>query len=275
MTISKEEVLARLHQLPSMSVVVQEVMASFSNENLNGSELANMIARDQGLSAKILRVANSSFYGLPRKIASVHDAVVVMGFNSVRSLVLSAGFVHAFPAMPGSRFDRAAYWKHSFRVAGYAKALAQTLHQEPHMTFTAAMFHEVGQLALDVCIPEQFAEVLQQQEVSGQSLAEVELSQLGFDHAMIGAEIARYWNFPAEIEDSIHYWTMPERQPYRALNGIVYAAVLLESGLRDADFFRRLPEAVSKNMGLSWERIEASLPDSDELDAGAALLLAA
>jgi HD-like signal output (HDOD) protein len=161
MTISKEEVLAKLHQLPSMPAVIQEIMASFNNENLDSSALAEMIARDQGLSAKVLRVANSPFYGLPRTIASIQDAVVVMGFNAVRSLVLSAGFVHAFPPVAGSHFDREAYWKRSFRVAGYAKALAQSLRQEPQMAFTAAMFHDIGQLVLDACIPEQFAQVLQ------------------------------------------------------------------------------------------------------------------
>ena len=275
MTISKEEVLAKLHQLPSMPAVIQEIMASFKNENLDSSALAEMIARDQGLSAKVLRVANSPFYGLPRTIASIPDAVVVMGFNGVRSLVLSAGFVHAFPATPGSRFDREAYWKHSFRVAGYAKALAQSLHQEPQMAFTAAMFHDIGQLVLDVCISKQFAEVLQQQRTSGLSLAEIEQEQFGFDHAEIGAEMAMHWNFPVEIEHAICYWAMPDHEPFKPVTGMVYAAVLLESGLSGKEFSSRLPQALCKNLGVSWERIEAGLPNSEELDAGADLLLAA
>lgn len=275
MTISKEEVLAKLHQLPSMPAVIQEILASFNNENLDSNALAQMIARDQGLSAKVLRVANSPFYGLPRTIASIQDAVVVMGFNGVRSLVLSAGFVHAFPAKAGSRFDRQAYWKRSFRVAGNAKALAQSLRQEPQMAFTAAMFHEIGLLVLDVCIPEQFAEVLQQCEMSGRSLAEVEQEQFGFDHAEIGAEMARHWNFPAEIEHAIRYWATPEHEPFRPVTGLVYAAVLLESGLRGEKLIHQLPKTLCSKLGISWERIEAGLPDAEELDAGAALLLAA
>lgn len=275
MTISKEDVLARLHQLPSMPAVMQEIMASFNKEDLDSNALAEKIARDQGLSAKVLRVANSPFYGLPRTIASIQDAVVVMGFNAVRSLVLSAGFVHAFPSTPGSRFDRDAYWTRSFRVAGYAKALAQSLHQEPQMAFTAAMFHDIGQLVLDVCIPEQFAEVLQQQEMSGLSLPEIEQKELGFDHAEIGAEMARHWNFPPEIEHTIRYWAVPDHQPFRAVTGMVYAAVLLESGLSGEEFIGRLPKTLCSKLGVSWERIAAGLPEAEELDAGAALLLAA
>lgn len=275
MTISKKEVLAQLHKLPSMPVVIQEIMASFSNENLDSFVLAEMVSRDQGLSAKVLRVANSPFYGLPRSIASIQDAVVVMGFNGVRSLVLSAGFVHAFPAAAGSRFDRDAYWKRSFRVAGYAKALAQSLRQEPQMAFTAAMFHEIGQLVLDACIPAQFAEVLQQHETSGRSLLEIEQAELGFDHAEIGAEMARHWNFPLEIERAIRYWASPEQEPFLPVNGLVYAAVLLESGLRGDDFIGHMPQSLCKRMDLNWERIAGGLPETEALDAGAALLLAA
>ena len=275
MKTSKEEVLAKLHKLPSMPVVIQEIMASFNNENLDSSALAEMIARDQGLSAKVLRVANSPFYGLPRTIASIQDAVVVMGFNGVRSLVLSAGFVHAFPATVGSLFDRDAYWKHSFRVAGYAKALAHSLRQDPQMAFTAAMFHEIGQLVLDACIPEQFALVLQQRKITGLSLAEIEQTEFGFDHALIGSEMARQWNFPLEIEHAIRYWATPDHEPFRELTGTVYAAVLLENGLSGEDFISRLPKTLRSNLHVSWEHIKSGLPETEVLDAGASMLLAA
>lgn len=281
MTISKEDVLTKLHQLPAMPAVIQKIMGSFNNENLDSSALAEMIERDQGLSAKVLRVANSPFYGLTRTIASIQDAVMVMGFNGVRSLVLATGFVHAFPAKPGSVFDRNAYWKHSFRVAGYAKALEQSLQQEPKMVFTAAMFHEIGQLVLDVCIPEQFAQVLQQhQELqqnqpSGHSLIEIEQKEFGFDHALIGAEMARHWNFPPEIEHAIRYWAMPDHAPFQPVTGMVYAAVLLERGLKGEEFIAHLPKTLCNKLNLTWARIEAGLPDTEELDAGAAVLLAA
>lgn len=274
MTISKEDVLNNLHQLPSMPAVIQKIIASYTNENLDITSLARLIARDQGLSAKVLRVANSPFYGLPRTIASIQDAILVMGFTSVRSIVLSAGFVNAFPATAGSLFDRHAYWKHSFRVAGYAKALAQSLREDSQMAFTAAMFHEIGQIILDVCIPDQFAQILQEQAMSGHNMAEIEQAQLGFNHAFIGAEMARIWNFPPDIEDTIRYWAIPDHEPFHAVTGIVYVSVQLESGLSGEDLIRHLPKTLCRNLNLSWERIEADLPESEKLDAGAALLLA-
>lgn len=119
---TKDEILVKLHQLPAIPAVVQEVIASFRNANLESVKLEHKIAQDQGLSAKVLRVANSAFYGLPFNIGSIQDAVVVIGLNSIRLLALSAGFVHAFPPTPGSLFDRHSYWMLNFGVAGCAKA---------------------------------------------------------------------------------------------------------------------------------------------------------
>ncbi len=272
--ITQDEVLSRLNKLPAMPLVVQEVIASFGDANLDVSTLAHKLAQDQGLSAKVLRVANSTFYGMPRRIGSIPEAVMVLGFASVRSLVLSAGFVHAFPAITGGAFDRHAYWRRCFRVAGYAQALAQCLHQDQQMAFTAGMFYDIGQLVLDVCMPAQFAAVLQQQQASGLSLIEAEQSQLGFDHALIGAEMARRWNFPPEIEYAIRYWRTPGREPFEPVTGIVHVAALLESGLGGADLMARLPESLRGNLKLRREHIGAYLPAAGQLDAVADLMQA-
>jgi HD-like signal output (HDOD) protein len=183
MTISQKEVIANLHQLPTLPLVVQEVIASFNDSCLDTTTLAHKISLDQGLSARVLRVANSSFYGLPRKVGSIQDAVIVLGFDSVRSLVLSAGMIKTFPATPYSLFDRNAYWRRCFRVAVFSKAVAKCLRVEQPLAFTAGMFHDVGLLVLDLCIPQQFAALLQQQAETGEDLIGIERCELGFDHS--------------------------------------------------------------------------------------------
>lgn len=270
---SKDDIFSRLHQLPAMPAVVQEVMAGFKKNDLDSATLARKIAQDQGLSAKMLRVANSPFYGLPRKIGSIQDAVTVMGFNSVRSLVLAAGFMHAFPPVSRGPFDRRAYWKHSFRVACYAQALAQCLRQNRQAAFTAGMFHDVGQLVLDVCIPDEFADMLQQQETSGLDMIGIEQSRLGFDHAEIGAEMARRWNFPSELEHVIRYWRMPEQEPFEPVAGVVHVAALMESGLSGADLMARLPKTLCDRLKIDWKHLETCLPEPEHLAAEADLML--
>lgn len=103
---SKSAILDKLHQLPALPLVLQEVMASFRNADVGSDVLARKIAHDQGLSARVLRVANSSFYGLPRQVGSVQDAVTVLGFDTVRSLVLSAGATGPHPVCAGSACHR-------------------------------------------------------------------------------------------------------------------------------------------------------------------------
>ena len=271
--MDKSTILDRLHQLPAMPKVVQEVMGSFRDEHTGSATLAHKIALDQGLSARVLRVANSSFYGLAREVGSIQDAVMVLGFDTVRSLVVSAGFTRIFPATVNGVFDCHAYWKRSIRVASYTEALAQCLGRTRQLSFTAGLFHDVGQLVLSICIPEQFADLLSQQKASGAGLIELERRVLGFDHAEIGAEMARRWNFPRDIEHAIHYWRNPEREPVMPVTSMVAVAVLIEYGLNSDDLMKRIPATLCEHMQLSWERIEPCMPQADQLDAMVDMML--
>jgi HD-like signal output (HDOD) protein len=272
-TISKKEILARLHQLPSLPVIVQEVIASFGDPDLDTASLSHKIAQDIGLSARVLRVANSSFYGLPRKVGSIPDAVIVLGFDTIRSLVLSAGMTHTFPPSPDTALDRQAYWQRCFRVATLSKALGKDfLQQGQQLAFTAGMFHDIGQLVLDLCIQEQFSALLQKQITLNLPLLELERTELGFDHAEIGAEVIRLWNFPAEIEQVVRHWQNPELQTsFSPLVCVVRMATLLESGLTGTAFMARLPDTCRVRMQITWERIEACLPPCEQLEASAGL----
>ena len=275
-TITKNTVLDKLHQLPAMPQVVQEVMSSFKDPNVGSAILAHKIELDQGLSSRVLRVANSSFYGLAREVGSIQDAVTVLGFDTVRSLVVSAGFMHTFfESGSDEMFDRHAYWVRNFRVASYTEALAQCLGGGRQLSFTAGLFHDVGQLVMSICVPEKFAELLKQQKTSGLSLVEIERDALGFDHAVIGAEMARRWNFPPKIEHAIHYWRTPESVSFEPITGMVNVAVLLESGLTGEALISSVPKTLRDRLQLSWERIESCMPVPEELDAAANLMLAA
>lgn len=269
----KKAILDKLHQLPAMPLVVREVMSSFRNANVGSAIMARKIELDQGLSARVLRVANSSFYGLSREVGSIQDAVTVLGFDTVRSLVVSAGFTRAFPANGDELFDRHAYWMRSFKVASYTEALAQCLGGMRQLSFTSGLFYDVGQLVLSICIPEKFADILAQQKATGLNLIKVEQAVLGFDHSEIGAEMAKRWNFPPEIEHAINFWRIPEHEPFEPLSGMVYVAVLLERGLKGDALIDNLSQKLRDRLRISWERIEPGMPQPDQLDAVAKLML--
>lgn len=268
MTIDRQEILAKLHQLPSLPEVLQELIVSLNNTDMDTTMLSHKIARDQGLSAKVLRMANSSFYGLPRKVGSIQDAVTVLGFDTVRSLVLSTGMISVFPPIPGSMFDRQSYWKRCYRIASISKVLGRNLERDKQLAFTAGMFCEIGQLLLDLCLPKQFSEILNQQDHSELSLIELEETQLGFNHFDIGADIMHIWNFPLEIEQLIRNWTSKEPQTrFAPLECVVHIAASVESGVVGEELIAELTRTWCARMQVTWAQIEANLPVVSGLDA--------
>jgi HD-like signal output (HDOD) protein len=268
----KRFILDKLHQIPAVPMVVHEVMGSFRNEDTGSAELAHKISFDHGLSSRVLRVANSPFYGLQREVGTIQEAVMVLGFDSVRSLVVSAGFVRAFSESKNELFDRHEFWVRSFRIATYTEALTQRIAGDRQLAFTAGMFHDIGLLVLDVCVPELFIDILHRQQTSGEPLLALERSVLGFDHAEIGGDIAKRWNFPPRIEHAIRYWRKPEREPSDPTTDMVHIAVLLDQGLRGDDLMQRMPERLRKMVEDRWGEVEAVLPQAEQLDVVARLM---
>jgi HD-like signal output (HDOD) protein len=266
MPIDRKELLDKLHQLPSLPLALQELIASLKHPDLEVTTLVRMIELDQGITAKVLRMANSSFYGLPRKVGSISDAVTVLGFDTIRSLVLSTGMMKALPPSPGSLFDRQNYWRQCYRVATISNALGRYLQNGKHLTFTAGLFCEIGQLVLDICIPELFSTIIMNQSKSELSLSEIEKMELGFDHYEIGADFIRHWNFPMEIEQLGRYWNSPELSiSIEPLACVVHTAALINSGIVGEELISKLSAAWCSKLHLTWEQIEASLPPEDKL----------
>ncbi|MBU3697352.1 HDOD domain-containing protein [Dechloromonas sp.] len=146
--LSREQVAARLKQLPSLPAVVTRLLDSFANEEIDTAAIARQIALDQGLTARVLRVANSSFYRLQSRVGTINEAVVVLGFRAVRSMVLAVGVNSAFRADLCLGFDQAAYLRHGVGTALRARELASAAGHNPELAFTAGILHDIGQLVL-------------------------------------------------------------------------------------------------------------------------------
>ena len=265
------KILDNLHQLPSIPAVLQELIVSFDNPDLDSQHLARKIGQDQALSAKVLRVANSAFYGLPRQVGSVQEAVTVLGFGAVRSLVLSAGFVDAFSTDDATCVDRNLYWQRSLVTATYAKAVAKYLRQDGEMAFSAGLLCDIGILVLDVCDHERFTALWQSVQDGENGLIEAERASFGFDHAELGAEVARRWKFPPVIEEAIRYQYQPEHLPLQVLTGIVQVAAMLtrfnEKKLPENEWFGYIPQSLRDALNLDWVKLHKHLPLPEQLEA--------
>lgn len=274
---SVPQILDKLEKLPSMPAVMQKIIDSFDGPNLEADKLASEISQDQGLATRVLRIANSSFYGLSRQVASIQDAVVVLGFSNIRSLALAAGFVHSFPHTSPGLFDGKAFWRHSLRVAVCARALAKCCRQNAQTAFTAGLLHDIGQAVLDDCLHDSFNAVLERLNREGGDLYALEREMLGFDHAAIGTEMARRWNFPVSIQHVIQYHHLAGQETDETLTGMIHLADLLAdrlgTGMNEHDIFASLPPELCARLEISPETFRHCLPEVEQMVAGADLLL--
>ncbi|UXY14891.1 HDOD domain-containing protein [Chitiniphilus purpureus] len=265
-----EELFDKVHQLPTIPKVVQELIDTFDRDEVDIDAIASKIALDQVITAKVLRLANSSHYGASRKVASVDDAIVVLGFNVLRTLVVASGVTGAFVSPKG--FDRQQFWKHSLAVAATAKWLAKPAKVPPEIAFTTGMLHNIGELLIHVVDPE-LAGRIDQQVATGGNRVRLEETQIGFDYVQVGAELARRWSFPNEIVEAIRHQHDPQQQqPPSALTQVLSLAIyVVDQQEREAtpeQFIAGFPDATAAAVGTSAQALLDARETLAQLAAG-------
>ena len=253
--------------LPSMPKVVQELIASFNNPDITSGHIAAILSNDQALTAKVLRMANSVRYGGHRKIGSVKDAVLVLGFNSLRTLVLSVGFTSALKGPEA--FNLEAFWLKSFKVANRCRWLAKSFKVDAEVAYTCGLLHAIGEYLIHLVKPEQ-AITIDKRVDTGESRIRLEKQILGFDYTQAGAELADYWHFPQEIVTAIRYQDNPataaELSAYATCIHISHYILDNERSIAEGNFDgfpARLVHALHLTLSDLFARLE-SMPDLDE-----------
>jgi len=215
-TPTQAEIIDGLGRLPGLSPAVQAILPRLGDDAFDADELAHMVSKDPVLAARVLRLANSPFYGLSRQIGSLREAVAILGFGSLRGLVLSAGLISAFSASDSAGV------RHSLAVAAAASALAAGLGLERNTAFTAALLHNLGALLLGHFAPLPWATLAAGPDDNARLTRERQV--FGYDHCELGAEITRHWNFPAAIQRAIRHYPLPSAQPAEPVTDLTHAA---------------------------------------------------
>lgn len=263
-TLQAEQIVARLKALPALPTVVAELLASFGNEEVDVGRLAEQISHDQALTARLLRVANSSFYGLQSRISTINEAVVVLGFRAVRSMVLAVGVSGVFRADHCPGFDPQSYIRHCVGVGLVARALAQVTGRNPELAFTGGILHDIGELVLATCFPEQYAKTLAYREQHDCTLVAAERDILGLDHAVVGGLLADTWRFPASLHSAVAEHHAPSAATADSLADLIHLADGVAHGLGLArtagEMVMPLDQTAWQRLGVDGEKIAGILP---------------
>lgn len=203
-------IVKKIDNIPTLPTVVAEVNEAIRDPRVNASYVGKIITRDQALSAKTLRLVNSAFYGFPRKINNVTRAIIVMGFNKVRNLALSASVLDAFRTRDRD-FDYNGFWKHALGSAIAAEILAQKLKSsEMEDAFVAGLLHDIGKLVMALYAKEAFQKIREHVEQHDVLMLEAEMELYEIDHALVGAWLADSWKFPPTLTRAIRMHHNPE-----------------------------------------------------------------
>ncbi len=196
-----------LQDLPPLPAVIVRVMQTVNDPTTSASDLNRLISADQALASKVLRLVNSSYYGFPRKIATITNAVVILGFNTVRNLTTSLGVFNAFDARgQKTALSRDAFWAHSMAVAVAAGVIARRKGigtKSIEEVFLGGLMHDIGKLFLDQYFPDQYAIAIKLAVAAKISIWEAEKTALGVGHALVGKRIAEKWNLPHSLTSMI------------------------------------------------------------------------
>jgi putative nucleotidyltransferase with HDIG domain len=256
-----------LISLPTLPTVIAKMLELVDNPKTSASSLSNLIMRDQVLTAKILKMANSSFYAFPRQIATVKLALVVLGFENVKEMALSLSVLNSFKGENNKHFDTSMFWQHSVSVGACTRMLArETCYRLAGEAFVAGLLHDIGKVVLNQYLPKEFAEIQTMIFEGGRSCDEAEQEILGVTHAEVGAWLAERWNLPVILVEAIRYHQHPEMCPRNAELPLLvylgdYLSVKCNLGKSGSKGVEALPapilELARKTLSLTPESLES------------------
>ena len=219
-----------LRELPPFPSIAVKLLQLLSDEEVQVKKLIELLRSDAALSAELLRRANSAMYGARTQVSSLQQGLVLLGFDQVRSLAMAVALgSYVKSAMRIAALRRC--WRHSLATALLSERLAKAISFENDRAYTAGLLHDIGLLGLMVNYPKEYANLLLVTNENGFDIRVTEQAMFDVDHCEAGAWLARQWNFPAEILDSVRRHHDPIDYSRYDLLAITQSAVLLSESL--------------------------------------------
>ena len=273
--IPPEDILAKVETLPTLPAAVARLAALLQDETTSARDFEEVIAPDPALTANLLRMANSAYFGMRREIESVGHAVTIMGTKRVFETTAGAGFARTIPStIPGYDVAADVFWQHCIAVAILSERLSLELGvKTPALTFTAGLLHDIGKLAVGSFLMEDSTQVLSRMRFDEMAFVAAEHEVLGTDHAEVGATMAEKWDLPQAIVTAARWHHSPGAAPSdvdQTLVDLVHAADGLAHslgyGADVGELSRGMDPQATERLGITVQRLEIVACDTlDEI----------
>ena len=227
--LTLEEVIGRIDEIPTLRQVAIKLLEIIDNPNSKIEEVHRIVTQDPPLAAKILRLVNSAYMGLSTRVADVKQAIVLLGFNMVRTMALSISVFEALSDTDSSAEEmRQQLWEHSIITSNLCQIIAgQDTRVDEQVAFALGLLHDMGKMILDAKMPQEWKQILNLMNTEKYSFQEAEQEILRTDHAQIGAWVAEKWNLKQELTNGIRLHHRPLAWRSDPLQGTLRLANLL------------------------------------------------
>lgn len=218
-----EKLLKQPNALPSAPKVVRQLIETFEQEDVDVMKAAAFIESDPVLTAKLLKLANSAFFGLNRNVTTARDAISVLGLIKVRALVIAAALGDGFHMVGGVNMNQ--FWRYSLNTANISRYLALPIKIDENTAFTAGLIHAIGELVMHMGMPEAMIDLDRSVPMLDLKRAKAERGLFGYSYADVGAALAREWKFPKKMVNAIEHQVAPfDNDVYEPIAGVIHIA---------------------------------------------------
>lgn len=264
-----DSLLRGISSVPSLPLFHTRLDEAINHPRSSIADIAKIISEDQGLTARILKLANSPLFGYFSKIDTIIQAVTIIGVQQVRDLALAISVMGLFEGIPEDLITMELFWKHSIACGLTARILA-TSQRESNLErfFVAGILHDIGRLVMFISIPDLCREMIEVAQGDGKLLYDLEKERLGFDHGDVGGTLLRRWKLPARIVEPVefHHNCLQAGQYPREASILHLADVIahaLEFGSSGDMRVPRLDSLAWERLGLSPNLLKSLIPQID------------
>ena len=272
MKLTLDEITQKVIDIPALPMIVNDIMTITEDPDSTIQDIEKTIMKDQSLTARILRLANSAHYGYPRRISTISEASVLLGFQAIRSIALTASVNGLLmKEVKGYGLEESQLWKQSQSTAIIARHIAKKVRfSKIDQAYVAGLLRDIGKVVVSYYLTENFKQIMDMVENKNMSFLDAEEQVLGFHHGQVGAHVAKKWNLPDDLVEAIAYHHSPEKATTNfKLTSIIHVAdaivMMMGIGLGVDGMTYNLSQEALEVLGIDETMLHQLISDTSDL----------